>query len=159
MGRSIFVVYRRICHSFLVSYSLSSEKGKLMSSIYMPNPIYHEITFASLLFTCVGRTIVLIRRLPKDHWSKSAVKRTFGWGVGTFAAAFVIWNIDNICCDQLRKARGLLGFWGFILEGESVFALQGRIKSLTRRTRILALWYGIRIILDLLRGVVYVQGK
>lgn len=85
----------------------------------MPNPIYHQIAFAFILLTTVGRNIYLIQRLPDNHWAKPAVKRTMFKGVVTFALAFVIWNIDNICCDQLRKARERLGVWGFVLEGHA----------------------------------------
>lgn len=91
-----------------------------LASMYMPNPIYHQIAFAAILFSCVGRNIILWTRLPADHESRPGVKKTFSWGVVTFAMAFVIWNIDNICCDQLRTARTYLGLWGFLLEGESM---------------------------------------
>jgi hypothetical protein len=47
------------------------------------------------------------------------VTRTLLNGILTFIAAFAIWNVDNICCDSLRRAREALSPLGFLLEGHA----------------------------------------
>ncbi|KAK1923357.1 ceramidase [Papiliotrema laurentii] len=90
-----------------------------LSYLYLPNPIYHQVAFAAILLTSVARNFVLLRRLPAAHPARKAITKTIALGIVVFAAAFGIWNVDNICCDRLRSARELLGPWGFLLEGES----------------------------------------
>jgi len=84
----------------------------------MPNPIYQEAAFAILLLTATGRNVLLIRRLPRGHPARSAITRMIGTGIIVFAASFAIWNIDNIFCQSLRRARQYMGIWGIVLEGE-----------------------------------------
>ncbi|RXK41635.1 dihydroceramidase [Tremella mesenterica] len=90
------------------------------SYIYLPNPIYHEIAFASILFTTLFRSVSLIRRLPSDHHTRPFVTRTMLVGSAVFALGFGVWNVDNIFCVQLRKIRGYMGVYGFLLEAVGV---------------------------------------
>jgi len=86
-------------------------------SLYMPNPIYHEVAFGFILLTTTARNVLLIRRLPPAHPARSAITRMLFTGIAVFVLAFVVWNIDNIFCSSLRRAREFMGIWGFVLEG------------------------------------------
>ena len=86
------------------------------SSLYMPNPIYHQIAFAAILLGTTGRNVVLFSKMPPGHPGLAAVKKTLIWGVVVFASSFGIWNIDNIFCNELRQIRQFLGPLGFLLE-------------------------------------------
>ena len=122
----IVLVY--LCHFFLVNHPACPsrpfrhkyERLTLRSSLYLPNPIYHQIAFAFILISAVVRNIFLIQRVPQGHPIIAHVTRTMAWGVLTFAGGFTIWNIDNIFCTQLRAVRESIGWMGFLLEGEQV---------------------------------------
>jgi hypothetical protein len=47
-----------------------------LSYLYLPNPIYHQIAFAGIMLTCVGRNVVLIRRLPTQQEVGATVTRS-----------------------------------------------------------------------------------
>lgn len=94
-----------------------------VSYLYLPNPIYHEVAFAFILLTSVGRLVYLIHRIPAKHPGRQKITRTMLWGIVTFAGAFVLWNIDNIYCEQLRQGREYLGPFGFLLEGHGYWHL------------------------------------
>merc|ERR1712130_213373 len=55
--------------------------------------------------------------------SRKIITKTLINGIITFALGFAIWNVDNIFCDLLRKGRGYLGPFGFLLEGHGYWHL------------------------------------
>jgi len=87
-------------------------------SLYLPNPIYHQIAFAIILISGIIRNIILMRRYPPNHPAISHVTKAMAWGVAIFAAGFGLWNIDNVFCSHLREVREYIGWLGFLLEGE-----------------------------------------
>ncbi|KAK4684256.1 dihydroceramidase, partial [Tremellales sp. Uapishka_1] len=90
-----------------------------LSYLYLPNPIYHQIAFAAILLSSVGRNVYLITKLPAGHPNRSKIIKTLFNGLTTFALGFVIWNIDNFFCTQLRTIREHVGVWGFLVEGHA----------------------------------------
>ena len=71
-----------------------------------------------ILLSGVVRQGVLLSRVPRNHPGKALISRTLGWGLAIFAGGFAMWNVDNVFCTQLRRAREMMGVWGFLLEGE-----------------------------------------
>jgi hypothetical protein len=95
----------------------------LTYSAYLPNPIYHQIAFAAILISSVGRLLYLTHCLPASS-SKHKLINTFLKGIAIFAGGFGIWNIDNIFCDQLRTIRDFLGpVLGMVVQGHGFWHL------------------------------------
>ena len=110
----------RLGHTILVCLGNPTQPPLLtITSMYLPNPVYHQVAFAGILLTSVGRNFVLIQKFPSNHPGRNKVIKTAACGLATFATAFAFWNVDNLCCDQLRSMRKMLGVWGFLLEGQS----------------------------------------
>lgn len=94
-----------------------------ISYAYLPNPIYHQIAFAAILISSVGRLLYLTHCLPASS-SKHKLINTFLKGIAIFAGGFGIWNIDNIFCDQLRTIRDFLGpVLGMVVQGHGFWHL------------------------------------
>jgi hypothetical protein len=95
----------------------------LTYSAYLPNPIYHQIAFAAILISSVGRLLYLTHCLPASS-SKHKLINTFLKGIAIFAGGFGIWNIDNIFCHQLRTIRDFLGpVLGMVVQGHGFWHL------------------------------------
>lgn len=73
------------------------------TSISLPNPVYHQAAFATIMITSVLRAIWLVFQLPVERRAKIA--RTLLIGVTVFVLGFGIWNLDNYFCTYLREVR------------------------------------------------------
>jgi dihydroceramidase len=101
----------------------TSAQQLLTSSIYR-NPVYHQVVFATLVFSIAFRITYLLKRselrsrVPDKH--KSTIGRFFAAGAGLFAFGFMIWNLDNIFCDTITRWKIQAGWpLAFLLEGKS----------------------------------------
>lgn len=97
-----------------------------ISYVRLPNPIYHQVAFGSLLTCAVGRmTYLVVYRLPpsSEHPAKKIMTKLIVRGLGTFIAAFIVWNLDNIFCDMWRGIRSHIAPFGFVLEGHAFWHL------------------------------------
>lgn len=98
-----------IKYNLIILYSVSTLAGAIYAMY--GNPLLHQITFASIIVTCVWRypqfkklniqgmpeeLAVIIRKKADQQILKS---------IATMVTAFVIWNIDNLTCSQLRNIR------------------------------------------------------
>ncbi|KAG6889983.1 hypothetical protein C0995_012943 [Termitomyces sp. Mi166 len=92
------------------------------SYIVYRNPVYHQVVFASIVFTTTARVTYLLKW--SDRTSdipdriKSTIGKLFSSGAAMFAFGFLIWNLDNIFCDALTRWKLAVG-WprAFLLEG------------------------------------------
>ncbi|KXH62649.1 alkaline phytoceramidase [Colletotrichum salicis] len=58
-----------------------------------------------------------------------------GTGLGVFLMGFLIWNIDNAFCSQIRQWRRQLGLpWGALLEGHAWWHLMTGVGGMGQRT-------------------------
>lgn len=82
------------------------------------NPIYHQVVFASLMLTVVARTeyIMRSRQLP-EHMAKE-LKTIFRIGATIFLTGFLIWNLDNVFCENITG-------WKTAIQWPSAFLLEG----------------------------------
>ncbi|KAJ7109897.1 ceramidase [Mycena epipterygia] len=97
------------------------------------NPVYHQVVFGILLFSIAFRIRYLLtrsdvgKRIPADK--RYDIAKLFGVGVAQFVFAFILWNLDNIFCDQVTSWKVSLGWpLAFLLEGHSwwhVFTASG----------------------------------
>lgn len=115
-------------HLFLVSVSPKPlVRPAEDRSIYLPNPIYHQLAFGCILLFCITRNVLFVRRLSASHPRHSAkAVRTLVSGIATFAGGFLIWNVDNFFCKELRQGQNALGPLGFLLQGEPRLLKGGR---------------------------------
>ncbi|KAF9015702.1 ceramidase [Cyathus striatus] len=118
-------------------FGLSSTRTKLLMALLVlfdvlftwsyhvyRNPVYHQVVFASIVFTTTFRVIYLLKwsdaapRIPDEK--KSGIAKIFGTGAALFAFGFFVWNLDNIFCDTLIRWKIAIG-WpsAFLLEGHS----------------------------------------
>ncbi|KNZ80670.1 Alkaline ceramidase 3, partial [Termitomyces sp. J132] len=95
------------------------------SYIAYRNPVYHQIVFASIVFTTVARVTYLLKWSDRtsDIPDKviSTIGKLFSSGAAMFALGFLIWNLDNIFCDTLTSWKVAVG-WprAFLLEGNNM---------------------------------------
>ncbi|KAH9809663.1 ceramidase [Melampsora americana] len=103
-------VFNSILNLFLISYAV------LVTLIYLvwPNPIFHHISFASLILSTNAKVAYSIRQLPSNTFiekkHKEDIKRCEYTGFWVFLISFGIWNLDNLFCDQLTRWKKTLGF-------------------------------------------------
>nr|ODN91694.1 dihydroceramidase [Cryptococcus depauperatus CBS 7841] len=90
-----------------------------VSYICLPNPVYHQAAFAVILITAILRTGALLLELPKGYPARETTGRLLVRGVTIFALGFVIWNIDNVFCEQLKSIRSFVGPLGVLVEGHA----------------------------------------
>ncbi|KAI1793116.1 alkaline phytoceramidase [Ganoderma leucocontextum] len=113
------------------------------------NPVYHQVVFATLMFTTTFRTVHLLRigevskRLPQAQ--RSTIARLFSSGAGTFAFGFLIWNLDNVFCSNITRWKQTVG-WpaAFLLEGHSwwhILTATGTYLMLIGNTCRFACWF------------------
>jgi dihydroceramidase len=77
----------------------------------------HQIVFASMMLTSAFRTSRLITTTVKDRALKRQMRVVGSWALGLFITGYILWNIDNRFCDQLRATRRAVGLpWGWLLE-------------------------------------------
>lgn len=86
--------------------------------------MFHQVVFAAIMFTNVFRTTYILRSSPYAQRmpvrGKQTATRLFGLGAATFIFGFLVWNLDNIFCNNLTRWKHSLGWPGaFLLEGHS----------------------------------------
>jgi dihydroceramidase len=75
------------------------------------------------MFATIFRTVYLLRVLAPSKGIpdrvSSQVAKIYSTGAGTFAFGFLVWNLDNIFCDNLTRWKNAIG-WpaAFLLEGK-----------------------------------------
>ena len=90
-------------------------------SMMYRNPVYHQVTFGLLMFIITARTEWIIKQyagkaIPTPEIKK--LRRTLLVGTVTFSLGFVVWNLDNLFCDNITAWKYKIG-WpaAFLLEG------------------------------------------
>ncbi|PLW23396.1 hypothetical protein PCASD_11888 [Puccinia coronata f. sp. avenae] len=97
-----------------------------VTAIYIryPNPLFHQVAFAFIQFVATFGTFYAIRTAPEKTYREQKNKAD-AWnyqllGFFTPLAGFLVWNIDNIFCDQISQLKERLGTpWSFVLEGHA----------------------------------------
>ncbi|KAG0151996.1 hypothetical protein CROQUDRAFT_650577 [Cronartium quercuum f. sp. fusiforme G11] len=89
-----------------------------------PNPVFHQLAYA---FLQISFTIVMYFTLrdglyttPQEKRNRADVIQCVVRGSTIFLGGFLIWNIDNIFCDQISQIKQAIGTpLSFILEGHA----------------------------------------
>lgn len=112
-----FIRYLPYC---LLFYALG------VTAVYLkyPNPVFHQVAFGLLhcLATARGMMATLTAPMTTDRErqnKKEAIRYQLA-GTLTFLAGFLIWNVDNVFCDQISELKESLGMpRSFMLEGHA----------------------------------------
>ncbi|KAK1449615.1 alkaline phytoceramidase [Colletotrichum melonis] len=104
----------------------------LITSYYhiTKDPAFHQACYAALTATVVLRSLYVMETqlrpvLARRNKDKAdLILKTMwimvGTGLSVFLMGFLIWNIDNAFCSQIRQWRRQLGLpWGALLEGHA----------------------------------------
>ena len=86
--------------------------------------MYHQLVFGAFVISGGVRTTYLLRgrggqaadSVPPE--TKSTVLRMFWTGGALFVLGFIVWNLDNVLCGALTRAKVAIG-WpsAFLIEG------------------------------------------
>ncbi|KAJ1965024.1 alkaline ceramidase ydc1 [Dipsacomyces acuminosporus] len=70
------------------------------------NPVFHQVAYALEVFTILIRSTMHQIEIRKTNWQAYREMQQLFWlGAGSFGLAFVLWNVDNIFCSDLRAIR------------------------------------------------------
>ncbi|KAL0936656.1 Alkaline ceramidase 3 [Colletotrichum truncatum] len=94
------------------------------------DPNFHQGCYAALTATVVIRSLYVMETqlrpaLVARNGAKAQTILKTMWimvatGLGVFLAGYMIWNLDNMFCTQIRRLRRQAGLpWGVVLEGHA----------------------------------------
>lgn len=63
----------------------------------------HQVAYAALVGLVIQRCVVKLRRAENQRY-----RRLFWFGLLSYGTGFLLWNIDNLACTQLRGWRARL---------------------------------------------------
>jgi dihydroceramidase len=89
--------------------------------MHIMDPTFHQVAYAFLTGLVITRSVYLCHTRVDDATARKNMWWTIGTGVGSFLIGFVLWIIDNECCDFLRSVRHQIGMpWSFLLGTHSL---------------------------------------
>ncbi|KAG1550982.1 hypothetical protein G6F47_003131 [Rhizopus delemar] len=80
------------------------------SYLIIKNPVFHQVSYALLVFTIVFKSISLQLTVPSVNYEKSKLEKLLWFSALGFIVAFIVWNIDNQFCTYLRAWRHSVSF-------------------------------------------------
>lgn len=89
------------------------------------NPVFHQVSYALIQLVSTARVVYLLSS-PSSPYNtsqlgkqrKGEIQKLYLFGTVIFLTGFVIWNVDNIFCYNLRQLRKTVGYpWAILLEG------------------------------------------
>lgn len=84
--------------------------------MHIKDPTFHQVAYAFLTALVLLRSIYLLHTRVDNVEARRNMWWTIVIGVTTFLTGFVLWVIDNECCDLLRSVRREIGIpWAFFL--------------------------------------------
>ncbi|KAJ2720025.1 alkaline ceramidase ydc1 [Coemansia sp. Benny D115] len=69
-------------------------------------PVFHQVAYGLEVALILVRSVMHQVEIRRTNWHAYREMRQLFWlGVGSFGGAFVLWNMDNVWCAQLRAVR------------------------------------------------------
>ncbi|OMJ16174.1 Alkaline ceramidase 3 [Smittium culicis] len=99
------IKYGHILPSFIILLNLAIT----IAYIYLLNPVFHQVSFGLVITYDFYKSYILLSKLPNSGSSKKQLKSLLIRGFFSFLIGFAAWNLDNICCKNLRTLRLILG--------------------------------------------------
>jgi dihydroceramidase len=87
---------------------------------YLQDPKFHQNAYALLTVVVLFRSFFMMERHIRDvdPISVNRMWRLVISGITIFLSGFVVWNLDNAFCGNLRGWRRAVGLpWGLLAEG------------------------------------------
>jgi dihydroceramidase len=106
-------------------YTALFSTGTAVTVIYMhiKDPTFHQVAYAFLTALVLLRSVYLLHTRVDDAEARKNMWWTIVIGITTFLTGFLLWIIDNECCDSLRLIRYQIGIpWAFFF-GNSLVLL------------------------------------
>lgn len=76
------------------------------SYIIINNPVFHQVSYALLVFGVVFKSVSLYKKVPDSYtYEKPRLQLLLWIAASGFLIAFGLWNIDNQFCSHLRTWR------------------------------------------------------
>lgn len=98
----------------------------IVTVVYLryPNPVFHQVSYAFIQIASTVRVYQTVRdapnSTPQEQQHRSDIMRLEVVGSSIFITGFLIWNIDNLFCDQISVLKQSLGIpFSFLLEGHA----------------------------------------
>ncbi|KAJ2709758.1 alkaline ceramidase ydc1, partial [Coemansia spiralis] len=77
--------------------------------VQIRRPVFHQVAYALEVVVIMARSMMHQIEVRKtDQRAYSELVQLFCLGAGSFGMAFVLWNIDNIFCAELRALRAVV---------------------------------------------------
>jgi len=114
-----------------------------------PNPVVHQVAYGCIQAVSISQLVGIFKNLPirtvEQARKREECRHNFITGTVTFLLGFVLWNLDNIFCDQLTAFRSRHGevigafsqghAWWHILTGLGASRLLVSLTYLTLTVR------------------------
>ncbi|RKP23882.1 ceramidase [Syncephalis pseudoplumigaleata] len=79
--------------------------------------LYYQCCYGALTLTTIAKAARASKRLPIDSSTQQELRQLLHISCGSYGLGFIVWNIDNVCCAQLRAARASIGDpWSGLLQ-------------------------------------------
>ncbi len=102
-------IYRYIVLIFDVAFVLIAT---YIYIYYLTNPVFHEICYGLQVLVIVIENVYIIKKLKMSP-------RLYGLSFGYYIFGFLLWNIDNQMCSQLKDFRHKIDFYIQIFNNQS----------------------------------------
>nr|CAG8549697.1 5820_t:CDS:2 [Entrophospora candida] len=90
-------------HEYIAEF-INTTTNFIFAYLYNQNPVFHQVSYAAMVSILNFRSYYMLS-LVKERETQNLLKWLlfgswiiFGWG-------FLVWNIDNVACHQLRTIR------------------------------------------------------
>ncbi|KAJ1902672.1 alkaline ceramidase ydc1, partial [Coemansia sp. IMI 209127] len=108
---SLVEIEKKINYGWKLPVALASFQTfiTLTYIFWLQSPVFHQVVFA---VTAFGAGLFAYKRLNDPRVSGDARKlliRLFKLGHICMLSGFLVWNLDNVFCDQLRSYRSYVG--------------------------------------------------
>ncbi|KAH9819674.1 ceramidase [Melampsora americana] len=92
--------------------------------VQWPNPVFHQVAYAFIQILSTVRVYHTVRNAPDstpaEQQNRADALKLEVMGSAIFLSGFLIWNIDNIFCDQISQLKEAIGVpFSFLLEGHA----------------------------------------
>ena len=84
--------------------------------MHIKDPTFHQIAYALLTALVLLRSMYLLHTRVDNFEARKNMWWTIVTGITTFLTGFLLWVIDNECCNSLRSLRRQVGIpFAFLL--------------------------------------------